>query len=936
MPSIFISYKRDHAPSREVVAEIEALAGEDFRILRDESMELGKPWSKELYSWLLTCDLAIAIVSEEANASDWCRREWSVLAARAQVADLPLIPVHLGGKIVSTGILDGAQAAKWSAALLPKLEARLAEVRARTFSSKDFLAAHQAWIRRQFTEERVLGQEPYSLQDVYIETECGMLHWGDIDSRGATETRDPFEEQNGGRSNLVETTIALLADRSNTEAIVVQAGPGSGKSAFTLRMATHLMDLGFAPIVVRFRDLRLSLSTSIEEVIADAIRIGGAEEEWPDAPASFVQDLLTEKHSLNGVALCRAVFVLDGWDEVSLTGNVSYQAQLREWLPRLRDYFWLRPRATPVRVILTGRPSSEVGESGVLQRTTRVLTIRPIRPEQLIAYATNIRQSLQRAPSAAWSLNLERVAPIFGEYEKWFARQFEQYTREESSYGDVLGNPLLAYLSLRIISESSRDAADFLSEPTALYHELVNVTVANAGKGTAAGWRGQVVHRGGDELRPLLQEVASTITILRGETASYAELEARFQDESLPIDQAALGDWRRAPDVKNALRELVVNFYFKGGHQDFGCEFLHKSFREYLFAEAVVAALHDAGEPEPPGLYANLRFWQELPEGSAAHRLSRRLAYLTAPQWLGAEVLVHVTWLIESGARAEPDRWLRIRDVVTEVHAWWGEGVHLRHQPNRSRSSGARWLPPYADTLFCQTMPLATGVAAEPVRTTTLDAHLGFALMRITCAVYSVVRASEANCGSRAAVYTSLVDDKRRFKPGGGRFLAALVGRINCEGWRSYTLDDLLQGPIDLVDEASALTWANVKWPGARLSGLSWPTIFFVHADLRGCDLRKATLYRGMFDHADLGGADLGGAGCAEVSFRDANLAGARLVQADLSGAYLTRANLDDADVTGATFEGTKITRRVFHGLRGWKTVEGTPDFIEEEEDRPD
>jgi hypothetical protein len=39
----------------------------------------------------------------------------------------------------------------------------------------------------------------------------------------------------------------------------------------------------------------------------------------------------------------------------------------------------------------------------------------------------------------------------------------------------------------------------------------------------------------------------------------------------------------------------MISFYFKGGREDRGCEFLHKSFREYLYAEAVVEMLKDYG-----------------------------------------------------------------------------------------------------------------------------------------------------------------------------------------------------------------------------------------------------------------------------------------------------------------------------------------------------
>ena len=105
---IFVSYKRDHAPSDAAVREIEAKLGGDFAILRDVSMGPGRPWSAELYRWLLECDAGIALVSVEANSADWCRREWTVLAARNQTVGLPVFPLHVDGKVISTGILAAA------------------------------------------------------------------------------------------------------------------------------------------------------------------------------------------------------------------------------------------------------------------------------------------------------------------------------------------------------------------------------------------------------------------------------------------------------------------------------------------------------------------------------------------------------------------------------------------------------------------------------------------------------------------------------------------------------------------------------------------------------------------------------------------------------------------------------------------------------------
>src|SRR5207244_686768 len=102
--------------------------------------------------------------------------------------------------------------------------------------------------------------------------------------------------------------------------------------------------------------------------------------------------------------------------------------------------------------------------SGALHNATAVLTLRPIQPGQLRTYAANIRDRLAVTASALWGIDLEKLEPIFVQYEKWFQAYVSGKPPAEGSVGDVLGNPLLAYLSLRVIAESERGPKELLSE----------------------------------------------------------------------------------------------------------------------------------------------------------------------------------------------------------------------------------------------------------------------------------------------------------------------------------------------------------------------------------------------------------------------------------------------------------------------------------------
>jgi uncharacterized protein YjbI with pentapeptide repeats len=916
---IFVSYKREHAPSEAAVRAIEQSLGQEFDILRDVNMGPGRAWSNELYRWLLECDAGVAIVSRDANAADWCRREWTVLAARNQTAQLPVFPVHVETEIIGTGILDDLQGVRWDEEALTSLQAELRRLPTRQASAEDFLAAHHAWLRWQFHDSPVLGQEPYSLADVYIETECGRLAWGDINEAKASERVDAFDAAHGGRHDLVQTVLEQIGDATFRDLIVVQAGPGSGKSAFTLRIANELLNQGFWPVLARFRDLRLATFPDVGELIDDAIRIGGSDDASPHVEVGMVGALRSRTHEYRGTKLCKAVVILDGWDEVSLTGNISYQSQLRDWLPRLRQYF--EQRTPIVRVLLTGRPSSEVGTSGVLHKHTPVLTMRPIRPGQLRKFASCIEHRLRNpgvtGVQARWSIDVARLQPVFEQYEEWFIRLEKQGLPESgSSTTEVLGNPLLAYLSLRVLAEPGVDLAAVLQRPTALYHELIETTVRHAGKGSDTGLQ-NAVHRGGERLRRLLHEVASTISILRGESATYTELAERFDDAELPIRRDLLSEWSTdAQGTENALRELVVNFYFKGGNTALGCEFLHKSFREYLFAETIVQALIDALEPpvqhERP-TDAEVAFALDFPPDSVEFKASRRLAYLLAPQWLSREVEEHLRWLLDRSARNEPERWLAVRDLVTSVYAWWAEGVHLRHQPTGSKTGG-RWKPPFVDQLFAQAMPFEDPKRSYvPMRTTSLDSHLGKALMRLTCMLHEMLP-QKTQPNERRARYQSVEDSTVRFQPGGKGFMRAILGRIESEGWSNTDIGSLLSGPVDLAEENLYLViGGHAQVAGANLSGTRLPFAHLAGVSLSGARLQGAALFFAYLSGADLSGADLSGADLNQANLSQANLSGANLRRANLRGADLSGANLSGANLSGADLSGATLNKAVLH-----------------------
>lgn len=946
-PTIFISYRRGHEPSLAFIEELElVLTQNGFRILRDVDIEPGERWPDELWRWLMECSAAVAVVSNEAAASDWCRREWAVLAARESRGGLRVIPVRVGPIGPEANILDHIQGVRAGPKAAGKVVQRLEDVHAAPPTRVDYLAAHEAWLLWQFRDAPVLGREPYSLSDVYIETECGALSWGEL---SADRTIDPFSERHGGRASLIETVLDRFADRDFRDLVVVQSPAGSGKSAFSLRLANRLADEGLTPVLVRFRDLRLSTYGNVDELLQDALRVAPVGEH-PPGPTEplFGPSQLAETTRYRDVDICRTVVILDGWDEVTLTGSTRFKDQLEEWLPRLREYFVDRP-GPPVRLLLTGRPSAAIDRSGLLRRETPVLTIRPMRPDQLRSYAGLISDRLD---GANWTLDVHECEQAFTTYETWFDRVAAADSagapRREpggppEAGTDVLGSPLLALLAFRTVADWPGDTADLFEQPTALYHALLEITVAHAGKADE-GPQG-TVHRGGRSLRRLLQRVATVITCQGGESVSFDELRLRLEDDD------ALTEWAEQAVGESTLHELVVNFYFKG-HQELGCEFLHKSFREYLFAEAIVAALEEvAGEhtgPQPP---LDRQWSQDFGPGSSHFRASRSLASLLGPQWLTPEVRSHVFWLIERAAEANRERWVWIRDLLNDLWGWWGESVHLRAHPERVRGR-TEWRDPLVLDMILDDLPRDGRERRASRSVIAHHARLGDALLQLTAFAHALlsdgpmVPGRECQTGEPGAVRFRPFNHEARMliarlgslskRPQGHALAGAYLRGVDLSG-EDLTACDLRDADLsdaDLSDirgmgmllsgaDLRRATMQNARLFGAAmdltqmqgsvLAGASLELVQFFEANLEDAKLGKASLTAALLSHANLAGTDLRDADLSEAELIQTHLTEADLTGVDLSGANLRAANLTDADLTDANLTDANLTGAELH-----------------------
>ena len=785
----------------------------------------------------------------------------------------------------------------------------------------DALLEHAQVQRHLFEGSPALGREPFSLSDVYVDPDCGRLRWGDV-LRDAEGTRrkvplDPFEERNGGRHPLLAEVLELLGDPNYDDAIVIQGAAGSGKSAFTLRLAAALTDEGLRPIRVRLR--HLALDRHVRDALPRAVGLArpGQRARVRRPRDLFCEgDVFREEVTFGSASICPYVLILDGWDELDLASTVDLRQQVETMLEQVRSEY-LMGTSVPIRVVLTGRPSQLVAESRFLRRETAVLTLRPFHPTQLESYIEGVRRAARvgRFEDAAdvWPRRIQRdFTPLLSRYAEGFEARADGDGEDGAQKLEVLGLPLLAHIALRLMVRWRGDLRGLLDNPSNLYRHLVDQTCRHAGKPDDHLEEGPAWRITGEELRELLWGTAAALTIRGKENLSLAELKAGLRSAPQETEDRA-----RAVS-EDPVAAMMVSFYFKGGRRDAGCEFLHKSFREYLFAEALVEVLKRAGRSGKGRRKRELGadFHPRDPRWTLAHDLGR----LLSPQWLSPAVARHLQNLLDwelgrsrkklaRTTRGLPTRrlgwehgWARVRDDLAALWDWWTDGVALR--PRRDAEDQPT-LAPLVQTWI--TRHLTAPERAVP-RLHHADAHLGDALFLLASVVHDRMAIRDGWAGSRDQPLrepsrlwegatepsdrpprqTPVIRDGRYwllFAPAGGRehWFRCDQARLNAVAGRPYgpwprgammSSTDLRGLRLDFDSPDPGQTWSDrpthlvrANLEGASLKGGWLRNVDARESLLRGCDLRGTELAQADFSLSDITGARLEGAELEKADF---------------------------------------------------------------------
>ncbi len=361
------------------------------------------------------------------------------------------------------------------------------------------------------------------------------------------------------------------------------------------------------------------------------------------------------------------------------------------------------------------------------------------------------------------SLEPQYVETILSTYKAEFEELVQEHQRGNVSdvKGSlaVLGLPLLTYLTLRLLFkvESENELQALIHNPTNLYRSLIDETCEGSGNPLLRqDLQQQNLYRlSGEKLRRLLWQTAQAITATGKESISRNELKYRCGVEELESIV-------REVTAENLLSRIIIGFFFKENTGE-GCEFVHKSFREYLFAEAIVEELKNYGGkaktyPEREVL------WKDFDESDARYELTHNLSEQLAPCWLSAEVKTHIlnilTWEIERSsqqlnsqtANSQPSmtkpisfgQWGYVRDGLADVWDWWAKGVLMRPQPTveRKRNQAPKYgfQAAYVSELIELCCPLDKSVWEPnlplPASLNLVDARLGDGFFHLTAIVH--------------------------------------------------------------------------------------------------------------------------------------------------------------------------------------------------------
>lgn len=359
---------------------------------------------------------------------------------------------------------------------------------------------------------------------------------------------------------LMPTVLSALDDLQRV--IFIEGGPGTGKSSFCKLLASRLArdnSTPCYPLFIRLRDPAVKPSVdNFQEMLEKALA---------DKGFSIDTEFLRKR---------RFLFILDGFDELVISGGT--RVNLRNFFHSLKEFQkkCSGGGAWQHKIVVTGRPMAIENPVQDVPESFQRLRIEPLDQKQLLEWLGNwgkvrgqqAAQRLKRALEQGGCLGKpkDRASNNTGEGLQIIARQ-----------------TLLLYLIAKLDEDGRLTPELIQSEhPTTLYKAVVDWICGRTGD--RQDWR-NLTREDQKSLRRGLQ------------AAGLAIFQSGREHVGMDRVRAALkGDPKVLAFLEHGGTALLASFYFTEAAG--AVEFSHKSFGEYLAAEAMLETLKRIGRTD--------------------------------------------------------------------------------------------------------------------------------------------------------------------------------------------------------------------------------------------------------------------------------------------------------------------------------------------------
>lgn len=442
-------------------------------------------------------------------------------------------------------------------------------------------------LKAQYYTEPVFGQEgtKVPISELYIGLRAIWKPNKDLDDFDEGESIDDLLPDPSSANKILyldeELDIWAESNRECDNVRVIGGGPGSGKSTTLKALASRLAakDECF-PLYIPLQriDISSDLRSSIERYLT---RRGG----FRDNPIS--KEFLPRYQNL--------ILILDGLDELALP-NATADAIASDFavkLELLKTDLGVSDGAN-IKIVMSGRLPA-------FQAASRHLNLEDYQKYEVLGYAPYSDHCIESREDYKDIDQIDQREMWWNNYVYAIgsSRPFPSIIAS-SKLASITNEPLLCYL-LAISGMDDRALLNAAENPNIIYRSLL-------GEIWKRGW--SEGERKGLERQDfgLLMETIALAAWYGGDTRVATE--ENFKNRAIDVLDAH-GAWetftnRSGEDVAN----LAMNFYLKGSDErGRGFEFTHKSFGDYLLAQALLRVAFDVADFQPKAIVAAAKQW---------------------------------------------------------------------------------------------------------------------------------------------------------------------------------------------------------------------------------------------------------------------------------------------------------------------------------------